>query len=171
MESLIIKSDEHTKQLQSWEMNEEIQIFREYLRFPTVHPNINYRRSFALKFRSSSSSTLNAWFRVHTSFAHETFVRMLMMILFLNRRLDIVFMSCSTAREEPEDHLLIVDDWFIANFCLRYYINGLFLFRQSHVYNSSRGWERTLDCAYKSSVQWRPASPSSFYRWLERSQN
>lgn len=25
-----------------WENNEEIQIFREYLRIPTVHPNVNY---------------------------------------------------------------------------------------------------------------------------------
>lgn len=57
MESLIMKSDEHTKQLQSWDMNEEIQIFREYLRFPTVHPSIDYRESFALKVKSSSSST------------------------------------------------------------------------------------------------------------------
>lgn len=49
MENLIIKNDERTKQLQSWEMNEEIQIFREYLRFPTVHPNINYRKSLEIK--------------------------------------------------------------------------------------------------------------------------
>lgn len=25
-----------------WEKNEEIQIFREYLRIPSVHPNIDY---------------------------------------------------------------------------------------------------------------------------------
>lgn len=25
-----------------WNNNEEIEIFREYLRIPTVHPNVNY---------------------------------------------------------------------------------------------------------------------------------
>ena len=25
-----------------WENNKEIQLFREYLRIPTVHPNVNY---------------------------------------------------------------------------------------------------------------------------------
>lgn len=25
-----------------WECNQEIQRFREYLRIPTVHPNVNY---------------------------------------------------------------------------------------------------------------------------------
>jgi len=25
-----------------WENNEEIKIFREYLRIPTVHPNVDY---------------------------------------------------------------------------------------------------------------------------------
>lgn len=28
--------------MSAWENNEEIQIFREYLRIPTVHPNIDY---------------------------------------------------------------------------------------------------------------------------------
>lgn len=28
--------------MSKWENNEEIQIFREYLRIPTVHPNIDY---------------------------------------------------------------------------------------------------------------------------------
>lgn len=28
-----------------WESNEEIQIFREYLRIPTVHPNVDYSES------------------------------------------------------------------------------------------------------------------------------
>lgn len=30
--------------LSDWENNEEIQIFREYLRIPTVHPDINYSK-------------------------------------------------------------------------------------------------------------------------------
>jgi hypothetical protein len=28
--------------MSKWEENEEIQIFREYLRIPSVHPNIDY---------------------------------------------------------------------------------------------------------------------------------
>lgn len=35
-----------------WENNEEIQIFREYLRIPSVHPNVDYGKLisfFALK--------------------------------------------------------------------------------------------------------------------------
>lgn len=28
--------------MSSWENNEEIEIFREYLRIPSVHPNIDY---------------------------------------------------------------------------------------------------------------------------------
>lgn len=27
-----------------WESNEEINIFREYLRIPTVHPNVDYSK-------------------------------------------------------------------------------------------------------------------------------
>lgn len=43
MELLIgVQNDESIKQHQTWEMDEEIQIFREYLRYQTVHPNINY---------------------------------------------------------------------------------------------------------------------------------
>lgn len=44
MESLILQNEEKLKQHQAWENDEEIQIFREYLRFDTVHPNINYRK-------------------------------------------------------------------------------------------------------------------------------
>lgn len=33
--------------MSKWESNEEIQIFREYLRIPSVHPDVNYG-----KFRS-----------------------------------------------------------------------------------------------------------------------
>lgn len=28
--------------MSDWEKNEEIQLFREYLQIPTVHPNVNY---------------------------------------------------------------------------------------------------------------------------------
>lgn len=28
--------------MSKWESNEEIQIFREYLRIPSVHPDVNY---------------------------------------------------------------------------------------------------------------------------------
>lgn len=49
---LILPNEERIKQVQSWEHNEEIQIFREYLRFPTVHPNINYRKSSRLEIPS-----------------------------------------------------------------------------------------------------------------------
>jgi hypothetical protein len=43
MEELIgVKNEESIKQYQTWENDEEIQIFREYLRYPTVHPNIDY---------------------------------------------------------------------------------------------------------------------------------
>lgn len=31
-----------TKRYQEWENNEEIKIFREYLRIPSVHPDVNY---------------------------------------------------------------------------------------------------------------------------------
>lgn len=30
------------KKYQEWENNEEIKLFREYLRIPTVHPDVNY---------------------------------------------------------------------------------------------------------------------------------
>ena len=43
--NLIIKDDARIKQYECWEENEEIQIFREYLRIPSVHPNIDYRKS------------------------------------------------------------------------------------------------------------------------------
>lgn len=42
--SLILRDEEKIKQIQNWEENEEIQIFREYLRIPTVHPNIDYSK-------------------------------------------------------------------------------------------------------------------------------
>lgn len=31
--------------MSAWENNEEIKIFREYLRIPSVHPNIDYGKS------------------------------------------------------------------------------------------------------------------------------
>jgi hypothetical protein len=41
-----------------WENNEEIEIFREYLRIPTVHPDIDYGKEFVLNVceRSCESS-------------------------------------------------------------------------------------------------------------------
>lgn len=33
---------ENINDLNKWEINEEIQIFREYLRIPSVHPDIDY---------------------------------------------------------------------------------------------------------------------------------
>jgi hypothetical protein len=45
MESLILQNEEKLKQHQTWENDEEIQLFREYLRFDTVHPDINYRKN------------------------------------------------------------------------------------------------------------------------------
>lgn len=33
------------RRYREWEENEEIRIFREYLRIPTVHPNVNYGKA------------------------------------------------------------------------------------------------------------------------------
>ena len=41
-----VKNEESIKQYQNWEMDEEIQVFREYLRYPTVHPNVDYGENF-----------------------------------------------------------------------------------------------------------------------------
>lgn len=43
MDCHILQDDSQRKRYEDWENNEEIQIFREYLRIPTVHPNINYQ--------------------------------------------------------------------------------------------------------------------------------
>lgn len=32
--------------MSAWENNEEIEIFREYLRIPSVHPDIDYGENF-----------------------------------------------------------------------------------------------------------------------------
>lgn len=32
--------------MSKWELDEEIKIFREYLRIPSVHPNIDYSKNF-----------------------------------------------------------------------------------------------------------------------------
>jgi aminoacylase len=40
--NLILRDEEKNKLYQSWENDEEIQIFREYLRIPSVHPDIDY---------------------------------------------------------------------------------------------------------------------------------
>lgn len=34
-----------------WEDNEEINIFRQYLRIPTVHPNVNYGKAINDRFQ------------------------------------------------------------------------------------------------------------------------
>lgn len=75
MECLILQNEVQQKQVQSWDMDEEIQIFREYLRFPTVHPNIDYRESQSLKvkikiflkFRFNFSSAM----KVKKFFTHD----------------------------------------------------------------------------------------------------
>lgn len=33
-----------SEKIAKWENNEEIAIFREYLRIPTVHPNVDYSK-------------------------------------------------------------------------------------------------------------------------------
>jgi hypothetical protein len=40
--NLILRDEEKLKRIQNWENNEEIQIFREYLQIPSVHPDIDY---------------------------------------------------------------------------------------------------------------------------------
>jgi hypothetical protein len=40
--NFIIRDEEKLKKYQQWEENEEIQLFREYLRIPSVHPEIDY---------------------------------------------------------------------------------------------------------------------------------
>jgi hypothetical protein len=64
MDCLILQNEERLKQVQTWELNEEIQVFREYLRIPSVHPNINYSK-FTEKAAMSSNPS-------HFSRAHET---------------------------------------------------------------------------------------------------
>lgn len=71
MENLIIKNDPfHTKQFLGWENNEEIQLFREYLRIPSVHPKINYRRLFLciIKITRSSHVLVAIFTNQHFSF-------------------------------------------------------------------------------------------------------
>jgi aminoacylase len=41
--NLILRDEEKHKRYQAWDDDEEIQIFREYLRIPSVHPDIDYR--------------------------------------------------------------------------------------------------------------------------------
>lgn len=40
--NLILRDEEKFKRYQNWENNEEIAIFREYLRIPSVHPDVDY---------------------------------------------------------------------------------------------------------------------------------
>jgi aminoacylase len=42
--NLILKDEEKLKQYQAWQDSEEIQLFREYLRIPSVHPDIDYSK-------------------------------------------------------------------------------------------------------------------------------
>lgn len=35
--------------MSDWEKNEEIQLFREYLRIPSVHPNVDYGNDIDLE--------------------------------------------------------------------------------------------------------------------------
>lgn len=41
-------SDQATKFVE-WENNDDIKIFREYLKIPSVHPNVNYGKTMLLK--------------------------------------------------------------------------------------------------------------------------
>lgn len=43
--------------MSAWENNEEIKIFREYLRIPSVHPNIDYSKLKLLLFFNLSVIT------------------------------------------------------------------------------------------------------------------
>lgn len=43
--NLILRDEEKLKRIQEWEENEEIQIFREYLRIESVHPDVDYRKN------------------------------------------------------------------------------------------------------------------------------
>lgn len=72
-----VQNDESIKQYQNWEMDEEIQIFREYLRIPSVHPDINYGEKVFAKFRKSQNSSelfVAVALKVHIIFffTHET---------------------------------------------------------------------------------------------------
>lgn len=42
--SLILRDENKIKRYQDWEFNSEIQLFREYLRIPSVHPDIDYSK-------------------------------------------------------------------------------------------------------------------------------
>jgi hypothetical protein len=44
LKKLVAKFSVETSRMHFWENNEEIKIFREYLRIPSVHPNIAYGR-------------------------------------------------------------------------------------------------------------------------------
>lgn len=43
---LLRKNNNLFKMSENWEKNEEIQMLREYLRIPSVHPNIDYGSIF-----------------------------------------------------------------------------------------------------------------------------
>lgn len=39
--------------MSAWENNEEIKLFREYLRIPSVHPDIDYGKFFILIYKKN----------------------------------------------------------------------------------------------------------------------
>lgn len=50
-----------TEVMSKWENNEEIQILRNYLRIPSVHPNINYGKNLNLKWTMNNLFTWIDW--------------------------------------------------------------------------------------------------------------
>lgn len=158
MECLILQNEERVKQLQTWEMNEEIQIFREYLRFPTVHPNIDYRRSFALKFRSSPATSPLSTVSYHTIFVSMVyyFYPIISDIRFLLKYLKI-----------RHKHLLIFRWWsfhsyfhcqqFIRSVCLT--TNCFFLFLSLSLTNRTmRSISKTVGRRFGSACSDRMSS-------------
>lgn len=49
-----------------WANNEEIRLFREYLRIPTVHPNIDYSKLFDTK-KQFAENSFSFWLTFRTS--------------------------------------------------------------------------------------------------------
>lgn len=43
--NLLESDSKGEKKSSKWANNEEIELFREYLRIPTVHPDVNYSKS------------------------------------------------------------------------------------------------------------------------------
>lgn len=51
-----------SEKIAKWENNEEIAIFREYLRIPTVHPNIDYSKEKSFFFLEYNTNEIE-WFK------------------------------------------------------------------------------------------------------------